>query len=1139
MRSPSTLMRSPSTLMRSPSTLMRSPTKGSLRRTGTSRVAPMQMNRDGDECITKAQAAASCASSKKVAQTGSKWKQEPEEEQWVAATTMQKPSMNAVALAALMGVKLPQAAAPEAEEPDQPRGFSVPENAQPGFIKIAAPEQAAEQASPAPQVVSLKTLALSAKVSSGRIDRRQLLNDMKEMRTQLTQKRLEEEKRLKTLKASTQALGIIGHLKKESAKGSPNRSRVKCSSTRSSAADLALEEGISVPSAGKVAILSGHESLQDLSAMGSTRRLARREVLSEMKNKKKQIRRIFRPHRMRRKIGKWESGAYAFCERLWETTRTEHTMVYLIKPPDDEDALKPTQMVQCFWTTIAIELFVICFIHNDTSSSTAAPPPSGGRGAGRRGGGGGAVQTDTSSSSGLSASTFAISPITAITQGIIASLITMLVLSFVCYAFRWGNSRIVKDSPLSKLRRFLHKCCSKNARQKARDEEKAKKAREANEPIPEGMKAVEVSILTQEGQLCLYAGWIVCPGFNLLAHCFCRKKQRVFVPDPDNPAPDREVRAAPGMTTTTATTATAAAKLMRRQRTHKIEPAPLGDVTEDDSQPSSGGAVTPEEEAPEVKADDDLELAGRTSAKRRGAFTDQDQSWRNSWVVAADHSNETTVESFDPKGVESATKLQALMRGRRIRAHLQASRAAHMMQQKMRTRIARRRMQEARTAAEAAIAATKLQAHIRGRLARRAGASPAPQGPATKKPTGIRAMFMAAAGGFGLFRAKKKQPGKPTRVARDTSPSTRHEQAPAADEAAPDSTVTEAYELEAGAAGMLGTRWQDAGTARPERGNELSNPALAGALRRSLEFSKEELLGFEINDLRADSFIGVRKRYYTPVARSPANPTPPPSPPDDEIEESVLSPGLTPRQRNACIAEESSPTPVTARRICVDTRSPPTRANTLALPRAAPLSIPNSTSSPAASVSVPYGLRKAKTQAALPGTTSPEQPSPAPALSANERARRRNSVLGTAKASTSRLSDALRRSADESQPKRKIRDTNMAIIALRAQAENFRSELKWRKSREYVCRQAIAWAFALLVTALALFTALIYALKFKQHAMEQITVAWLMAYLWTFIIVEPFQIFLLAALPCLSDEDTRLGRYVSNCRTVYNELCAP
>ena len=64
----------------------------------------------------------------------------------------------------------------------------------------------------------------------------------------------------------------------------------------------------------------------------------------------------------------------------------------------------------------------------------------------------------------------------------------------------------------------------------------------------------------------------------------------------------------------------------------------------------------------------------------------------------------------------------------------------------------------------------------------------------------------------------------------------------------------------------LGTKWVKAGLTRPAAGKEVSNGALATALRTRLQFGREELDKFKCFDLRTDSYVKVGDEYYCQAA---------------------------------------------------------------------------------------------------------------------------------------------------------------------------------------------------------------------------------------------------------------------------------
>ena len=110
---------------------------------------------------------------------------------------------------------------------------------------------------------------------------------------------------------------------------------------------------------------------------------------------------------------------------------------------------------------------------------------------------------------------------------------------------------------------------------------------------------------------------------------------------------------------------------------------------------------------------------------------------------------------------------------------------------------------------------------------------------------------------------------------------------------------------------------------------------------------------------------------------------------------------------------------------------------------------------------------------------------------------------------------------------------------LRAELDAEVARLGWRGTREYAARQALAWAINILVLLLTLFTCLIYALKFGEIATYQMVMSWMISYAWTFLIVEPVQVVILACAPCLFNEEHTCGRCMGRIRFVYNELLSP
>ena len=108
-----------------------------------------------------------------------------------------------------------------------------------------------------------------------------------------------------------------------------------------------------------------------------------------------------------------------------------------------------------------------------------------------------------------------------------------------------------------------------------------------------------------------------------------------------------------------------------------------------------------------------------------------------------------------------------------------------------------------------------------------------------------------------------------------------------------------------------------------------------------------------------------------------------------------------------------------------------------------------------------------------------------------------------------------------------IADVTPARAEVAAIQERIRervAELRWRGANAFVSRQAFAWALTLGLTLLALFMSVMYALKFGEATMSACLIAWAIAVGWTFAVVQPIQVLILALAPGLFKNDTRCGR---------------
>ena len=101
------------------------------------------------------------------------------------------------------------------------------------------------------------------------------------------------------------------------------------------------------------------------------------------------------------------------------------------------------------------------------------------------------------------------------------------------------------------------------------------------------------------------------------------------------------------------------------------------------------------------------------------------------------------------------------------------------------------------------------------------------------------------------------------------------------------------------------------------------------------------------------------------------------------------------------------------------------------------------------------------------------------------------------------------------------------------------SELRWRGAKEFGARRCAAWTFSWTLCFFFYFYTLIVALKFGEEAMNKMVTYWLVAYGWTFALIEPVQILIIAGAPCFIKEDSRCGQCMMKCFFVYNEIFAP
>ena len=266
--------------------------------------------------------------------------------------------------------------------------------------------------------------------------------------------------------------------------------------------------------------------------------------------------------RAKQAAARWSREAMG---RLVETARSEHTVINLVWTPDDPDSLTPPQVLQIFWTTLAVELVVICFQYNGPLGEAT-----GEGGGGRRGGA--AAGSVVAAGGELGLDTFAIQPVTALTQGVIASGICIGGASVCAYIFRWANNRQRRTDPRSgwvyrsqqmlratrrryrrcqrRWLRFWHRRTARVASYEQEDrwsrervhldeqEDKWSRGRVASDE-QEAMETWPPQIKPPPGFKCVVRrrlsalGWLwllLMPPIGCLALCLCMENRRILVP---------------------------------------------------------------------------------------------------------------------------------------------------------------------------------------------------------------------------------------------------------------------------------------------------------------------------------------------------------------------------------------------------------------------------------------------------------------------------------------------------------------------------------------------------------------------------------------------------------------------------------
>ena len=161
---------------------------------------------------------------------------------------------------------------------------------------------------------------------------------------------------------------------------------------------------------------------------------------------------------LRRRVRSCFQVLRGFCRRLYENLRSEHTLISFVAPMDEEEALSREQAVQMFFSTVYLELALLCLLHDPTYSSAAeaARDRSGGGGRRQRGAGGQADGQGDSQQSAfdLNAGFFGVSVVTVLTQGLLVAGVAYVMVATFAYVFKLGNSRRRNRGWVDTLRAF-------------------------------------------------------------------------------------------------------------------------------------------------------------------------------------------------------------------------------------------------------------------------------------------------------------------------------------------------------------------------------------------------------------------------------------------------------------------------------------------------------------------------------------------------------------------------------------------------------------------------------------------------------------------------------------------------------------
>ena len=713
----------------------------------------------------------------------------------------------------------------------------------------------------------------------------------------------------------------------------------------------------------------------------------------------------------------------AFCTRLCETARNEHTVVNMLAPPDDDEALTPAQIIQLFWVAITTELFVTCF--QTPAPSDAEEIANGG---GRRRGGG---ENAAGGSLGITSAFSTINIFQAFTAGVIASLTAIFVVMLCAYVFRMGNSRKYSkhdwENRMRKYVRSVRSCLERMQQRLLCREIPHPQDEEEQEPLPEGyVRLVQHSVSTF-GWVILIAGCFAFPGLNLVGLCF--RKRHVILVRTDSPEALRH--AAPSNSRVVLTKlSTKFLHLPRFMRKGRVHP----------SQPSRNRAPAPCQPWLDASIVDEGGARTNTAANSTSRqLTPRQGRYR----MDASESEDGVDPQLSQGARSSDARVQAVWGEQR--PHL--------------------------------VIAPAMAIDVDARP----GRSPPPSPPES--------------GGVGLLEAMRRA------AAADA------ERAALAAQAKRAAAEKERREQEAAAITV------QAGV----RGKQ--------AKEKTKFLLDEKALPTDKQKERAKAATKLQSRKRANAAKA-----------------EVSSKKAAQKQVNFSVGEA---TPVRTRVQSGERDFASPDHTGLSLMR-----ILASPPAPKASLSEPRPDERIKLWKGI-ATAHSERVTGAVAQAPRVLGRHltgsvKQASLGMKKRALQRKQTMQKRA--QSQAKLMAESLNLkpmdtmsevAQVAAAALLEKKLVDMRWRKTWVVKSRSALSWLWQWVVMVIFFFYSFIIALKFGEVSTNKMLVGWAIAYGCTFAIIEPLQIILLAAMPCLFVEDTRCGRCLIRARFIYNELLAP